>query len=330
MKKENGEAWINLFSKIRKPKRINVLQEINLGYNSIVYVVSVDGKHYAVKMYDPRFNGTRVCIQERNNILKAQKYIANVVPKVFLCSRHTENGFDKEILVMEKVVGVPLSKEVFNNQVFEKLMCVLKRLHNSETNSSSENTELKRLNNCRRLIMNFLKENQSLDHLETSKHLDALENYYYTKKNIFRITKKVMIHGDLWWDNILVNNGEIKIIDWLESSEHDYCRDLAQFKIGVLDELVDVNQTKYYLEEIIDLYKEKFKDESIYERMKFYTSLMYLEESFYLPFKYFPWKIKYNENPKSFEKRFVDYFRKSEMFFNNYEDFSSARSGTGG
>ena len=70
------------------------------------------------------------------------------------------------------------------------------------------------------------------------------------------------------------------------------------------------------VEEIIELYKEEFQDESIYERMKFYTSLMYLEESFYLPFKYFPWKIKYNENPKSFEKRFVDYFRKSEMFFN--------------
>ena len=317
MKKKDSEAWINLFSKIRRPKRIDVLQEINFGYNSIVYVVSVDGKHYAVKMYDPRFNGTRVCLQERNNVLKAQNYIADVVPKVFLCSRHTENGFDREILVMERVVGVHLSKEIFNDRVFEKLMCVLKRLHKPVTNSSSENTELKRLDNCRRLIMNFLKEKQSIDQLEASKHLDALKNYYSTKKNIFRTPKKVMIHGDLWWDNILVNNGEIKIVDWMESSEHDYCRDLAQFKIGVLDELVDVNQTKYYLEEILDSYKEEFQDESIYERMKFYTPLMYLEESFYLPFKYFHWQIKYNEDPKSFEKRFVDYFRKSEMFLNS-------------
>jgi thiamine kinase-like enzyme len=317
MKKKNGEAWINLFSKIRRPKRINVLQEIDLGYNSIVYVVSVDGKHYAVKMYDSRFNGTRVCLQERNNILKAQKYIADVVPKVFLCSRHTENGFYREILVMERVVGVPLSKEVFNHQVFQKLTYVLKSLHNSVTNSSSEKTELKRLDDCRRLIMNFLEENQSIDQLEASRHLDALENYYSTKKNIFRTPKKVMIHGDLWWDNILVNDGEIKILDWMESSEHDYCRDLAQLKIGVLDELVDVNQTKYHLEEILDSYKEEFQDESIHERMKFYTPLMYLEESFYLPFKYFHWKIKYYEDPKSFEKRFVDYFRKSEMFLNS-------------
>ncbi len=316
MKKKDSEAWINLFSKIRRPKRIDVLQEINFGYNSIVYVVSVDGKHYAVKMYDPRFNGTRVCLQERNNVLKAQNYIADVVPKVFLCSRHTENGFDREILVMERVVGVHLSKEIFNDRVFEKLMWVLKRLHKPVTNSNSENTELKRLDNCRRLIMNFLKEKQSIDQLEASKHLDALKNYYSTKKNIFRTPKKVMIHGDLWWDNILVNNGEIKIVDWMESSEHDYCRDLAQFKIGVLDELVDVNQTKYYLEEILDSYKEEFQDESIYERMKFYTPLMYLEESFYLPFKYFHWMIKYDENPESFEKRFVDYFRKSEMFLN--------------
>jgi tRNA A-37 threonylcarbamoyl transferase component Bud32 len=317
MKKKNSEAWIKLFSKTRIPKSVSVLQEINLGYTSIVYHVSVDGINYAVKMYDPKFNGRKVCIQEKNNILKAQKYIDNVVPKVFLFSIHTENIFDKEILVMENLTGVPLSKEVFNNQVFDKLKSILIRLHNSDTNNSLENTELEKLEKCRRLIMNFLKENQSFDHLEASKHLDDLEKYYYTKKNIFRTPKKSIIHGDLWWDNILVNNGEIKIIDWLESSENDYCRDLAQFKIGVLDELFDENQTNHYLGEILVLYKEYFQDESIYERMRFYVPLLYLEESFYLPFKYFNWKIKFNENPKNFEKRFVEYFRKSEMFFNN-------------
>jgi len=42
---------------------------------------------------------------------------------------------------------------------------------------------------------------------------------------------------------------------------------------------------------------------------------MYLEESVYLPFEYFPWEIKYKENAESFEKRFVDYFEKSEWSF---------------
>ena len=65
----------------------------------------------------------------------------------------------------------------------------------------------------------------------------------------------------------------------------------------------------------MEIYREEFGDESIHERMRYYVPLMYLEESFYLPFKYFPWEIKYNEDSESFERRFIEYFEKSELFF---------------
>jgi thiamine kinase-like enzyme len=124
-----------------------------------------------------------------------------------------------------------------------------------------------------------------------------------------------VIHGDLWWDNILVSDGRIKIVDWLELNERDYCCDLAQLKLGALDELLDARESQYYFGRILNAYEEEFEDDSIRERMRYYLPLMYLEESFYLPFEHFPWEIKYRENAESFENRLVDYFAKSESSF---------------
>ncbi|UCC33843.1 MAG: hypothetical protein JSW53_02235, partial [Candidatus Bathyarchaeota archaeon] len=108
----------------------------------------------------------------------------------------------------------------------------------------------------------------------------------------------------------------VSIVDWLEASEGDYCRDLAQFKIGVLDEILDTQRSQQFFEQMLKLYEEQFDDTSLHDRMRFYLPLMFLEESFYLPFEYFHWKIKYDEDARSFEKRFIDYFRKSEQYFN--------------
>jgi len=98
----------------------------------------------------------------------------------------------------------------------------------------------------------------------------------------------------------------------LESSEQDYCRDLAQLKIGTLDEILDAHRSQYFFDRILHDYREESEDESIYERMRYYLLMMSLEESFYLPFKHFPWEIKYREDTESFKKRFIDYFERSE------------------
>jgi thiamine kinase-like enzyme len=313
----NNRKWVNLFKeKIKTPKCVEILKKIDLGYLSSVYLISVNGKIYAIKMYDKRYNETEVCLKEIDNIMKARKSIPDALPNVFFYSKHTENDFNREILVMERVLGVPLSKEVFNEQVFEELINVLKKLHLTRTNNKREINEIKRIDNCKKVIQHFLKEKniEEISRERITKHLDALKNYYNDKKDKFRI-QKTMIHGDLWWDNILVNNGKIKIIDWLESSEQDYCRDLAQLNIGTLNEVLDTNESQYFFQKILNVYKEEFSDKTIFERIRFYVSLMYLEESFYLPFKFFPWEIKYKENAKNFRKRFIDYYKKSELFF---------------
>jgi len=314
MSKTNYEKWVDLFQKkVKNPRNVEILQEIDIGYNSKVYLISIDGKHYAVKIYNEGYNGTKVCQIERNHIRKARKSIPDAVPQVIFCSKHVENEFHREILVMENVKGIHLNKKVFDEQVFEELINVLKRLHNTRTCNIQAINEIKRIDNCRKTIMQFLKEDEIIAQERASKHLETLSKYYFEKK-IFKF-RKTIIHGDLWWDNILVDNGKIRIVDWLESSEQDYCQDIAQLRIGVLSEILDTPKIEYFFKKIVNAYKKEFKDETIFDRIRYYVPLMYLEEAFYLPFKFFPWEIKYRENAENFKKRFIDYFEKSEFYF---------------
>lgn len=314
MNETDYEKWVNLFNKkVNNPQDLEVLQEIDIGYLSTVYIVLVDGNYYAVKMYNGRFNGTKALLTEQKHIIKARISIPEAVPQVIFYSPYTKNEFHREILVMEKAFGIPLNKNVFNEQVFEELVNVLKRLHGSKISSRSDIDEIKRLDNYRKLILQFLKKDEIISQERFSNHLDALRDYYLEKKALFN--QKMIIHGDLWWDNILVDNGRIKIIDWLESSEQDYCRDLAQLKIGTLNEVLDINESHRFFEKMLNSYKEKFEDETIFERVRYYLPLLYLEEAFYIPFKFFLWEIKYKEDAEIFRNRFIDYFKKSELAF---------------
>ena len=314
MNETNYEKWFNLFSKhVNNPRSVEILKEIDVGYLSTVYLVSVDENYYAVKMYNERYNGTKVLLTEQKHIMNARMSIPEAVPQVIFYSSSTKNKFHREILVMEKAFGIHLTKDIFNEQVFEELINVLKKLHSSKVNSRPNIDEIERIDNYRKLILQFLKKEEIISQERFSNHLEALRDYYLEKNKLFN--QKTIIHGDLWWDNILVDKGQIKIVDWLESSEQDYCRDLAQLKIGTLNELLDINESQRFFEKILNAYTDKFKDETIFERVRYYLPLLYLEEAFYIPFKFFHWKTMYEENAETFRKRFIDYYKKSELSF---------------
>ena len=311
MEKADVEAWVDLFEKVCKTRDVEILREINIGYNSRVYLVSVDGREYAVKKYNKRYNGSKVCIEEKDHIMKAKRAIPDAVPNVVLASEHAENKFDREILVMKKANGEPLNGTTFDQQVFRELVNILKRLHSTRTKRERKTCELGRLGSCRSEMMRFLGRKEVIPQEKVSKHLDALERYYNQNADMFT-GSRTLIHGDLWWDNILVDKDRITIVDWLESDEQNYCRDLAQLKIGTFDEILDAHESKWFFDRVLTAYEEEFGDECLRGKMRYYLPMMYLEESFYVPFKHFPWEIKYEENAEEFEYRFLTYFEESE------------------
>jgi len=314
MDEADFEAWVDLFEKVGKTGNVEILREINVGYNSRVYLVSVNGREYAVKKYNRRYNGSKVCIVEKDHIMRARRVIPDAVPSVVVASEYMANKFDREILVMEKANGEPLNGTTFDQRVFGELVNVLKRLHSTRASREEKTWELGRLGSCRTEMMRFLKRKEVLPKERVSKHLDALERYYHQRKNIFT-DGRTLIHGDLWWDNIMVGNGKIMIVDWLESDEQSYCWDLAQLKIGAFDEILDPRESAWFFDRVLEVYEQEFEDENLRGKMQYYLPMMYLEESFYVPFKHFPWEIKYEENAEEFEERFLTYFGESEKVF---------------
>jgi aminoglycoside phosphotransferase len=313
----NHEKWVELFRKmIKNPQDIEILQIIDLGYLSDVYLLSIDGIQYAVKMYHDRYSGSNIYLKERQHIMRARKSIPAAVPQALFCSDHADNAFHREILIMKRALGVPLSKDVFDEHVFEVLVAILRQLHSTQAPVKPTTNEIERLDTCSRTMIQFLKENEVIPRNRVISHLSALREYYIKNQPIFNL-QHTIIHGDLWWDNILVDNGNVTIVDWLDSSEQDYCRDLAQFKIGTLNEILNPKESQIFFEKIVKTYVKSFNDDTINERLRYYLPLMYLEEAFYLPFKFFPWEMKYNEDNQNFEKRLLDYYDRSERTFRN-------------
>ncbi len=322
MTETNLDSWFNLFHKQgHDPRQITILETIDVGYNSTVYLLSLDGTEYAVKKYAERFNGTEVCLHERCQTRKARTSIPDAVPHIYFYSPYTNNEFHREILVMERVSGVPLTRDVFNSHVFDELVKVLKRLHHTEAHMSSTLDTRVRLVRCREVLLQFLKNDAVLAREQVTNHFNAMQRYYMEREDLFQ-RPQTIVHGDLWWDNILVDGGRIRLIDWLESREQEYCRDLAQFKIGVLNEVLDPSVSQRFFEKIVSAYKDEFEDNTIFERLRYYLPALFLEEAFYLPFTFFPWEIKYRENPDSFRRRFVDYYERSEAYFKHQQESS--------
>jgi aminoglycoside phosphotransferase (APT) family kinase protein len=217
---------------------------------------------------------------------------------------------------MDRVFGVPLTRDVFTGRVFDELVTVLKQLHRTDAPMSPPLDAHARLLHCREAFLQFLQDDAVLPPERVANHFDALQQYYVEREAIFQ-RPRTIVHGDLWWDNILVDDGRIRLIDWLESSEQEYCRDLAQFKIGVLNEVVDTPASQRFFEQLVNAYREAFNDATITQRIRYYLPVLFLEEALYLPFTFFPWEIKYREDADAFRRRFIDYYERSEAFFHH-------------
>jgi aminoglycoside phosphotransferase len=249
-------------------------------------------------------------------MMRARKSIPTAVPRTFFCSTHNENAFNREILVMKRALGVPLNNKDFNDDVFNALVAILKQLHSTQVNTNSTPTYITRIVSCRKSMIRFLNEQEIIPKQRLLNHLSALQEYYIQNQEAF-YRQHTIVHGDLWWDNILIDNGNVTIVDWLDSDKQDYCRDLAQLKIGTLNELLNPIESHTYFKKLLKIYQTTFNDDMIVERMRFHLPLMYLEEAFYLPFTFFPWEMKYQENKTEFKNRFLDHYDRSERSFVN-------------
>jgi thiamine kinase-like enzyme len=97
--------------------------------------------------------------------------------------------------------------------------------------------------------------------------------------------RKSLVHGDLWWSNVIVTQDDVYLIDWEALKTGDYLDDIARFRIMIdykhyheeaqkqfwTDER-DPLAADRFVDQILDVYREEF-DSEVDRRLKFYLVL---------------------------------------------------------
>ncbi len=198
-------------------EKITSIKQINSGYSRIIFLIN---DKYILKIVTNPIKDNNT-IKEVNFLLNND--ILEFIPKVIFCD-FTKKSFPYVYYLERKINGEslllkwPLLKESEKQQILVQLLEKLDKLHSLDYSSHFDN-------NCLDLL---LKEYDNyLSKIIYSKILNKEKiHYLYELKNtipyLLEGAKTGLIHGDLHFNNILVNDdNKISIIDF-EKLKHSF------------------------------------------------------------------------------------------------------------
>lgn len=276
-----------IIQKIEKKidEKIISIKQINSGYSRMAFMIN---DRYILKIVNNPVKD--------NDTIKEVKFLLNndnleFIPKVIF-SDFTKKSFPCVFYLERKINGEslllkwPLLKENEKQQILVQLLEKLDKLHSLDYNSHFDN-------NCLDLL---LKEYDNyLNKIIESNILNKEKIYYlYELKNIipkvFEGAKTGLIHGDLHFNNILVNaNNEISIIDFEKIKRSFVERELDPINRmsrnpNSFNTNSEIILTDYDFRNIINFIKNNFEtinNDKIDDRLLFFdclNSLMWLEK----------------------------------------------------
>lgn len=276
-----------IIQKIEKKinEKIISIKQINSGYSRIAFMIN---DRYILKIVNNPVKD--------NDTIKEVKFLLNndnleFIPKVIF-SDFTKKSFPCVFYLERKINGEslllkwPLLKENEKQQILVQLLEKLDKLHSLDYNSHFDN-------NCLDLL---LKEYDNyLNKIIESNILNKEKIYYlYELKNIipkvFEGAKTGLIHGDLHFNNILVNaNNEISIIDFEKIKRSFVERELDPINRmsrnpNSFNTNSEIILTDYDFRNIMNFIKNNFEtinNDKIDDRLLFFdclNSLMWLEK----------------------------------------------------
>ena len=276
-----------IIQKIEKKinEKIISIKQINSGYSRMAFMIN---DRYILKIVNNPVKD--------NDTIKEVKFLLNndnleFIPKVIF-SDFTKKSFPCVFYLERKINGEslllkwPLLKENEKQQILVQLLEKLDKLHSLDYNSHFDN-------NCLDLL---LKEYDNyLNKIIESNILNKEKIYYlYELKNIipkvFEGAKTGLIHGDLHFNNILVNaNNEISIIDFEKIKRSFVERELDPInRMSRNPNSFNTNSkiilTDYDFRNIMNFIKNNFEtinNDKIDDRLLFFdclNSLMWLEK----------------------------------------------------
>lgn len=190
-------------------EKISTINQINSGYSRKVFVLN---DRYILKVViDPKKDNST--IKEINFLLNNDlSFTSNII-----FSDNTKNQFPFVYYLEEKIDGEslllkwPLLKKCEKEVILKQLLKYLEELHTYKYIRKFKNSALSSLIDTYDKYMNEIIESDILTDKKIA-YLQELKNVIYT---LFKDAKVGLIHGDLHFNNVLLNNrNEIVLIDF--------------------------------------------------------------------------------------------------------------------
>jgi len=258
---------------------VDSVSELGLGESNLNYLAVVDGKKFVFRInMDP---ASPEKSRKEFTALKSVEGLA-IAPKAFVLDE-SRKYINESFLIMEYIEGTSLDKinEKMTIKTMRKLAQLVANLHSLETNKT-ENP----LPKCRPTINEWVSTiKKRIGYIKKRRRkyfekdsFDALLEEVFLK--IERVAKNSKLknvlrpgHGDVCQQNIVVHNGELRLIDWEDFGLRDPASD-----IGIIFEGFGIELTKEQEDEFLKEYFSVRSDETLIERLRVFRPIIQFEQ----------------------------------------------------
>lgn len=256
------------------------IEKINVGFTNTIY--DVDNK-FIIKICTNIHN-------EENFKKEIEFYKSNInndlIPKLYYSSTDKkEIPYFYEII--EKVEGVTLYNvwhtfsEEQREDVIRQVCDAMKIMH---SNKGKSYNWIEYLKNIFIPLFEQAKEKKIFD----DEQINLLENVYRCFEQYLESNEFVLIHNDLHFDNIFINNGTIKIIDFERAiyAPKDFELDILyrmirkpwKFASEETEEYTNEKDYSNIMTYIEKYYPELINIDNLYKRLAIYDMIYFLEQ----------------------------------------------------
>lgn len=255
------------------------VEKVNVGFTNTIYIVN---DIYVVKIstnYDNEKSFEKEINFYKSNVNN------NLIPKLYYANTEKKDvPYYYEII--EKVKGVSLYNvwhtlnEEKREEIIKQLCDAMKKFH-SNIGDSYDWTR-----NIKDLFINLYETAKTLN-IFNHDEVQILDNAYSKFEKYLKSNEFVLVHNDLHFDNIIYNNGKIKLIDFERSiyAPRDFELDIlyrmirkpwkfASEKTEEYTKLEDYENIMKYIEKY---YPEIIHIDNLYKRLAIYDIVYYLK-----------------------------------------------------
>ena len=256
------------------------LKKVNVGFTNTIYIVN---DKYVVKICT-NYNNEK-SFEKETNFYKSNVN-NDLIPKLYY-SNIEKKDVPYYYEIIEKVEGVSLYNvwhtldEEQREKIIKQLCDAMKKFHNNIGDSYDWTKKTKDL------FINLYEKAKTLNIFNYDES-QLLDNAYSKFDKYLESNEFVLIHNDLHFDNIIYNNGKIKLIDFERSiyAPRDFELDILyrmirkpwKFASEETEEYTRLEDYENIMNYIEKYYPEIIHIDNLYKRLAIYDIVYYLKQ----------------------------------------------------